>query len=125
MNQQALNELLLSFPGSAWDYQAQWGWDRYRVADKMFAAMCSVGPEHASAYAGHTLLSLKCDPLESEALRREYADILPGFYMDKRCWISIRLDGSVPDSLISCLCQKSYRLVFDKLPRKAQRQICP
>lgn len=123
MSQQELNDLLLSFPGSVWDYQTDWGWDRYRVSDKMFAAMCRIGPEHASAYAGHTVLNLKCDPLESEALRKEYPDILPGFYMDKRCWIAIRLDGSVPDTLISCLCKKSYRLVFEKLTQKARRQI--
>lgn len=123
MSQQELNDLLLSFPGSVWDYQADWGWDRYRVSDKMFASMCCIGPEHASVYAGHLILNLKCDPLESEALRKEYPDILPGFYMDKRCWIAICLDGNVPDTLISCLCQKSYRLVFEKLTQKARRQI--
>lgn len=123
MTRQELNDLLLSFPGSVWDYQAEWGWDRYRVSDKMFAGMCCVGPEHASVYAGHPVLNLKCDPLESEALRKEYPDILPGFYMDKRCWIAIRLDGSVPDPLISCLCRKSYQLVFDKLTRKTRQKI--
>ena len=111
---------LLSFPGAVWDYKAEWEWDRYRVGDKMFAALCQPGNEHAAPYASHPLLSLKCDPLEAEALRLQYQDILPGFYMDKRTWISIRLDGCVPEALVSHLCQASYQLVFQKLTKKQQ-----
>ena len=61
------------------------------VGGKMFAAMCQPGETHAAEYAGHPLLTLKCDPLESESLQREFADILPGFYMNKQNWVSIFL----------------------------------
>ena len=59
----------------------------------------------------------------SELLRSEYAEILPGFYMDKRCWISVLLDGGVSDELLRDLCRKSHALVFEKLTKKAQREI--
>ena len=118
-----LDEYLLQKPGAVKDYKAEWGWDRYMVGGKMYAATCRPGPEHAAAYAGHPLLSLKCDPLESELLRAQQPDILPGFYADKRCWISIRLDGTVDRSLILRLCDASYGLVFAKLTRRAQREI--
>ena len=118
-----MHDFLLSMPGAVWDYKTEWGWDRYRVGEKMFAALCKPGMEHAADYAGHPLLTLKCEPLEAELLRGQYLDILPGFYMDKRNWISIRLDGAVPQDLIQQLCVKSYRRVLQTLSRKRQKEI--
>lgn len=118
-----MHDFLLSMPGTVWDYKAEWGWDRYRVGEKMFAALCRLGLEHAAEYAGHPLLTLKCEPLEAELLRGQYPDILPGFYMDKRNWISIRLDGAVPQELIQQLCVKSYRRVARTLSKKRQKEI--
>ena len=72
---------------------------------------------------GHPLLTLKCDPLESELLRAACPDILPGFYTDKRTWISIRLDGGVERERILRLCDASYDLVFARLTRRARMEI--
>lgn len=118
-----LDAYLLEKNGATKDYKIEWGWDRYMVGGKLFAATCRPGEKYASEYAGHPLLSLKCDPVEAEALRKQYPDILPGFYTDKRLWISIRLDGAVSDDLIRHLCDASYRLIFQKLTKKLQREI--
>ena len=48
---------------------------------------------------------------------------LPGFYADKRHWISVDLDGDVPEELLRELCDHSYNLVFAKLTKKLQREI--
>ena len=117
-----LDEALLALPGCEKDFKAEWGWHRYQVGGKLFAATCAPGPEH-KVVGGHEILSVKCDPQLSELLRSQYPDIVPGFYMDKRCWISILLDGSVPDDLLRKLCADSYSLVFSKLTKKAQRLI--
>ena len=117
-----LDEALLALPGCEKDFKAEWGWHRYQVGGKLFAATCAPGPEHR-VVGGHEILSVKCDPQLSELLRSQYPDIVPGFYMDKRCWISILLDGSVPDDLLRKLCADSYSLVFFKLTKKAQRLI--
>lgn len=117
-----LDKMLRALPGSVWDYQAEWGWERYLVGGKMFAATCLPGAEHG-VYGGHKLLTLKCDPLYAQALCSQYADIHPAFYMNKTHWISIFLDGSVPKQLISELCRQSYQLVFHKLPKKQQHEI--
>lgn len=117
-----LDETLLALPGCEKDFKAEWGWHRYQVGGKLFAATCAPGPEH-KVIGGHEILSVKCDPQLSELLRSQYPDIVPGFYMDKRCWISILLDGSVPDDLLRKLCADSYSLVFSKLTKKAQRLI--
>ena len=90
-----LDEALLALPGCEKDFKEEWGWHRYQVGGKLFAATCAPGPEH-KVVGGHEILSVKCDPQLSELLRSQYPDIVPGFYMDKRCWISILLDGSVP-----------------------------
>lgn len=117
-----LDEALLALPGCEKDFKEEWGWHRYQVGGKLFAATCAPGPEH-KVVGGHEILSVKCDPQLSELLRSQYPDIVPGFYMDKRCWISILLDGSVPDDLLRKLCADSYSLVFSKLTKKAQRLI--
>jgi len=123
MDNERLDALLLDKAGAQKDFKAEWEWWRYMIDGKMFAALLHPGEQYAAEYAGHDLLSLKCDPVYSEQLRGQYADILPGFYTDKRNWISLRLDGEVPDGLIEELCEHSYRLVLGKLSKKRQREI--
>ena len=118
-----LDAYLLAKPGATKDFKAEWEWWRYQVAGKLFAATMSPGPEHKPPYAGKDLLTLKCDPLYSGQLRAEQPSILPGFYCDKRLWISVVLDGSVDDGLVRELCDQSYELVFAKLTKKLQREI--
>ena len=117
-----LDAFLLARPGCTKDHKLEWGWDRYQVGGKLFAATCCPGPEHG-AFAGRPLLTLKCDPALSELLRAEQPDIVPGFYMDKRHWISIFRDGTVPEEIVRDLCLRSYALVFGKLTKKLQREI--
>ena len=123
MEKAALDALLRTNAGVTKDYKAEWEWDCYMVGGKMFAAMCQPGETHAAEYAGHPLLTRKCDPLESESLQREFADILPGFYMNKQNWVSIRLDGNVPDGVIEQLSVRAYTLIFEKLTKKMQKEI--
>ena len=109
-------------PGATKDYKIEWEWWRYQVGGKMFAATMCPGAQYRK-YAGRNLVSLKCDPVWSEQLRAAHPDILPGFYADKRTWISIDLDGDVPEDLLRELCNHSYNLVFNKLTKKLQRAI--
>ena len=122
MRYEWLDEYLLSLPGAEKDYKPQWGWFRYMVQGKLFAAVCSPGPEHKT-YGGHDLVNLKCDPQRSELLRAQYPDILPDFYSDKRTWIACFLDGALPDALLRELCGASHRLVVEKLPKYVQREL--
>ena len=122
MRYEWLDEYLLSLPGAEKDYKPEWGWFRYMVQGKLFAAVCSPGPEHKT-YGGHDLVNLKCDPQRSEQLRAQYPDILPGFYSDKRTWIACLLDGALPYALLRELCGASHRLVVEKLPKYVQREL--
>lgn len=117
-----LDAYLLAKTGAVKDYKLEWQWWRYQVGGKLFAATCQPGPEH-KGYDCRELLTLKCDPQRSELLRAEFPDIIPGFYCDKRHWISVFLDGEVPEDVLRDLCDCSYRLVFGKLTKKLQREL--
>ncbi len=54
------------------------------------------------------LLNLKLDPEESYAVREMYQTILPAYHMNKRHWISVLLDGSVPQEFCELLIEKSF-----------------
>lgn len=119
-----LNDYLLAKAGAEFNYKPEWDWDRYLVRDKMFAAITTPGEKYQPPYAGHRLVNLKCDPLLAEAFRGEYPEAIhPGFYSDKRSWIAVLLDGSLPDQILRDLCDMSYRLVLEKLPKKVQAEI--
>ena len=112
MHYEWLDAYLLSFPGVEKDYQPVWQWFRYKVRGRLFAAVCSPGPEY-KIYGGHDLVNLKCGAAEGELLRARYPDILPGFYSDKRTWISCLLDGELPEEVLRDLCGRSYALAVE------------
>ena len=122
MNCGWLDGYLLSKPGAEKDFKAEWGWQRYTVRGKMFAAVCAPGPEH-KVYGGHELVNLKCGALLAEGFRGQYPEVLPGFYMDKQTWVAALLDGNLPDEVLMSLCDLSYRLVVEKLPKYVQREL--
>ena len=99
------------------DLQPEWNWIRYKVGGKMFAAIL-LDDDDRPYY-----INLKLEPTEGEFLRAQYADIIPGYYSDKRCWNSVMPDGAVPDALLKSLLDKSYRLVLGGFSRKKQREI--
>ena len=117
-----LDKYLLSLPGVEKDFKPEWGWFRYQIRGKLFAAVCTPDEKHG-AYGGHDLVNLKCDPQKSELLREVHPEILPGFYCDKRLWIACLLDGGLPDELLRELCAESHSLVLKKLPQYVRKEI--
>ena len=118
-----LEEYLLSKPGVTKDFKEEWGWHRYMVGGKMFAALMHPSDKYDPAYAEKDLLNLKCDPLMAELLRKQHAEVLPGFYSDKRCWNSVVLGGTLAQDVLKQMVDESYRQVFEKLTKKLQKQI--
>jgi predicted DNA-binding protein (MmcQ/YjbR family) len=62
-------------------------------------------------------VSLKVDPEDSIALRAEFPEITPGYHLNKKHWITIVLEGNVPDDLVENLIRGSHDLVRPKRPR--------
>ena len=63
------------------------------------------------------LLNLKCDPLVSYGLMREYPDIVPAYHMNKHLWITMRLEGDVPREILEMLLRHSYDLTKKRSKR--------
>ncbi|HPF54014.1 MAG TPA: MmcQ/YjbR family DNA-binding protein [Eubacteriales bacterium] len=118
-----LDGYLLSKPEAVKDFKAEWGWFRYMLRDKMFAAVCTPDMKYHPSYGGRTLVNLKCEPELAELFRAQYPDLTAGFYMDKKHWNCVFLDGDVPDDVMRFLCDMSYDLVLHGLTKKAQREI--
>ncbi len=57
------------------------------------------------------------------ALRKQYKDIIPGYYANKLHWNSIAAAGEVPDDLMKDMLDESYHLIFGSLSKKKQAEI--
>ena len=112
-----LDEYLLNKRSVTKDLQPSWNWVRYHIGGKMFAAVC-LDDQNQPYY-----INLKVDPAEGDFLREQYEDIIPGYYSDKRNWISVKPDGAVPDELLKDLLDKAYRLMLGGFSKKRQREI--
>ena len=75
----------------------------YKVKDKMFALIAEKKVP--------VRLSLKCDPLLAETLRRKYESVLPGYHLNKKHWNTIILSGQLNDQEVKDLILHSYNLV--------------
>lgn len=117
MNYPWIDEYLLQLPGAAKDLQPEWGWIRYKVGEKMFAAICL--DDDSSPY----YITFKLDPAEGDFWQQQYEDFLPGYYMNKLHWNSVRANGSVPGDLLKTLLEKSYHLVLGSFSKKKQTLI--
>ena len=69
-------------------------------------------------------VSLKCDPERAIELREEFPNkIVAGYHMNKKHWNTVRIDGSLPDSLIEEWITDSYNLVVMGLPKKVRQEL--
>lgn len=112
-----IDEFLMSKKGVQKDFKQEWNWIRYQIGGKMFVAIC-LG-EGGEPY----FITLKLEPMEGELLRSQYPDILPGYYMNKVHWNSIRPDGAVPEELMRDMLEKSYGLVLKGFSKKRQAEL--
>jgi predicted DNA-binding protein (MmcQ/YjbR family) len=64
----------------------------FKVGGKMFAL--------TALDARPLTVSLKCEPSLAEALRAEHSAVRPGYHLNKRHWITVTLDDSLPDELV-------------------------
>lgn len=87
----------------------------FKVAGKMFA-LISLGGSPGS-------VSLKCDPELAVELRARHTAITEGYHLNKRHWISVELDESVPDDELLELIDQSYDLVVARLTKARRAEL--
>ena len=111
-----IEEYCLSKNGTAKDYKEEWDAVRFQIGDKMYAMLGEM--------KGEPVFTLKLPPEYGETLRRIYSGIIiPGYYMNKVHWNSIKADGNVQDALLREMLEQSYRLVLGGFSKKKQRAL--
>ncbi|MFW2513166.1 MmcQ/YjbR family DNA-binding protein [Demequina sp. SO4-13] len=107
-------EVLARLPGAEVVPYPSWGSQTFRVGGKHFGR---VG-EHPT---GARIMTVKGDPDVNAALVGGHAAITPGYYADKRRWISIEIDDpSLPREVAVQALETAYALVREGLPKRVQ-----
>ena len=75
----------------------------FKVGGKMFAI--------AQLKQAPLKVSVKCEPELGEQLRGSYAEIEPGYHLNKRHWLTVTCGGAAGDDLVRELVAGSYDLV--------------
>ncbi|WP_299018618.1 MmcQ/YjbR family DNA-binding protein [uncultured Photobacterium sp.] len=113
MEQQRLEDYLSRFKGAEASYPFGPEVLVFKVMGKMFALL--------GEHQGMPRVTLKCQPADGELLVSQFDGITPGYYMNKRHWITVSLRSDVGEAMALDLVDKSYQLVVSKL-RKADRE---
>ncbi len=92
----------------------------YFPFDDVWAALRHMVNRRCMAFVyvrdGVDYVNLKCDPILADDMRRLYSGVTHGYHMNKRHWITVRLDA-VPDDVIADLLYHSFDLTKPKPKR--------
>ena len=113
MDIEAIRQYCLQFPHAT--ENVQWGADLcFKVDVKLFVvAAIEMMPQR---------LSFKCTP-ENFAELCERTGIIPAPYMARAQWVSLLGLNAVPDDELRDLIGESYRLVWERLPKKRRIEL--
>ena len=113
--EQQLQDYCRSLAGTTED--VKWGTNLvFSVAEKMYVVF--------SLDDDPPRLSFKTEPAMFEALTHQDG-IIPAPYLARAKWVALESLDALATEEIEDLIGESYRLVFEKLPKKTQRQIRP
>lgn len=101
--QKLADHVAVNLPGADLEHRLDPNWDLYKVNGKVFMLMTDL--------PGRPVVVLKADPDNAVALREQYADITPGYHMNKKHWITVQGGGTVDENLVKQLVTDSYQLV--------------
>lgn len=111
MTVEQLDALCASWPGVT--RSIKWEVDLVQsVANKMFAVMCTLGPERGR-------FSFKVDTERFLELT-EQPGMGPAPYMARAFWISVTEPERFTHAELAAYVRRSYELVREKLPKKTQ-----
>ena len=112
MNNEKLREYCLSKPNVTESLPFNDTALVFKVYNKMFALL-----DLSEQNKG---ISLKCDPMKALSLRDRYDCVEPGYHFNKKHWNTIKIDNTIPDTLIEQWIDDSYNLVVKSLPKNKQ-----
>ena len=88
----------------------------YKVSGRMFAMISISAPDH---------FAVKCHPDRAVLLRDRYAEITPGWHLNKRHWNDVSIVGELTDSFLKAEIPHSYFAVVRKnvTPRERREMV--
>lgn len=73
-------------------------------------------------YRDRYILNLKCEPEQSDFLKKAYEGITEAYHMNKRLWITVYIDSDVPEDEIKRLILHSYELTALRKKSRSKKQ---
>ncbi|MFH0976925.1 MAG: MmcQ/YjbR family DNA-binding protein [Spirochaetota bacterium] len=114
MNLKQFKKYCSSFKGVTEEYPFDETTLVYKVKGKMFTLTnCNT----------FELISVKCDPDDAQIIRQMFDSVIPGYYLNKNHWNSIKMDGKIPDKQLKEWIKDSYNLVVKGLSKKIQEEL--
>lgn len=101
--QQVADEYARELPEVTFEHRVAPNWEVYKVGGKVFMLMTDM--------PGRPVVIVKADPDDAVRLREQYAEITPGYHMNKTHWITAASGPGLDEDLVKELVADSYRLV--------------
>ncbi len=116
MDREVVRDYCLNKPEAVEDFPFGADVAVFKVMGKMFALM---------PVTGAVSISLKCEPMLADILRSTFADVTPGYHLNKRHWNSVKLDGdsTIPLDEVFNMIDHSYEQVVKGLPKKVRERL--
>jgi predicted DNA-binding protein (MmcQ/YjbR family) len=115
MKAKSLEKYLSKFKGSEGSYPFGPEALVFKVVGKMFALV--------SQKEKIPRITLKCLPADGEILVGQFQSVTPGYYMNKKHWITISLNGELSEKMLHDLANGSYDLVASKLTKADRKKL--
>ena len=116
MTKSAFLSLCASMPGAQTDQPFEGDFvstiARHGDSRKWFAACLQ--------WNGRDIVNLKCDMLRGEFWRGQFTGVVPGYHMNKQHWITVFLDGDVPDDILEAMLWESFELTRTKRAKRTR-----
>lgn len=123
MNRAELEQFILNHystePNHPWMKYPNFAVFRHTSNQKWFALIMDVPKKKLGLQGDEPLdvVNLKCEPILMGSLLGELG-FFPAYHMSKDSWITVALDGSVPDDKIKLLLDVSYEATKPKTKAK-------
>ena len=114
LDHKTLEDYILSMPNAWLDYPFGEDVGVYKIGgspeDKADGKMFALISEAKKPLQ----ISLKCDPTLAKVLREKYEEVMEGYHLNKKHWITVVLTGQLSQDEIEDLIRHSYILAGGK-----------
>ncbi len=121
----SLRDKLLAFAAGQYETEPEYPWHAFpeyavlrHARNKKWYGVIMDLPKNKIGQTGNAtinVINLKCDPVFSGSLKQQ-PGILSAYHMNKENWITVVLDGTVPEELVFSLLDMSFQLTGGNHP---------